>query len=288
MKPTCRGLRDPPASVMRRSWSVREPTCPSSARSQTRTPPAACATLPAPPAGPRLHKGPPVSRSPARLCPFFLSCSSFPGHLSNLQFLDIHEGFTGANLLCVCVVQVLPHLRVVRFQVAHTNTLSVPACLLLRTCGRADGISHNCVCTRIHLMSTRLHVHGQWGCVVHPLKFADDGPSLMGDVLVVQGVLYSHRSNYLHALVTLLPDAAGIGSTTRVLAVVPMFHANAWGIVFGAPLTGCRLVLCGTMATMPFQILPSLLAHIIFLPSILAHISCSCPPHTGMLSSCPP
>eukprot|EP00884_Botryococcus_braunii_P008923 jgi/Botrbrau1/18031/Bobra.0062s0022.1 len=60
-----------------------------------------------------------------------------------------------------------------------------------------------------------------------------------------KGVLYSHRSNYLHALVTCLPDAAGIGSTARVLAVVPMFHANAWGIVFGAPLTGCRLVLSG-------------------------------------------
>jgi fatty-acyl-CoA synthase len=60
-----------------------------------------------------------------------------------------------------------------------------------------------------------------------------------------KGVLYSHRSNFLHTLVTNGADVFGICARDTVLPVVPMFHANAWGIVFSAPATGAKLVLPG-------------------------------------------
>ena len=60
-----------------------------------------------------------------------------------------------------------------------------------------------------------------------------------------KGVLYSHRSNFLHTLVTLGVDVMGFGARDTVLPVVPMFHANAWGITFSAPAVGAKLVLPG-------------------------------------------
>ena len=45
-----------------------------------------------------------------------------------------------------------------------------------------------------------------------------------------KGVLYSHRSNVLHAFMAPLPDAMGIASRDVVLPVVPMFHANCWSL----------------------------------------------------------
>ena len=60
-----------------------------------------------------------------------------------------------------------------------------------------------------------------------------------------KGVLYSHRSTWLHAYATALPDVLDIRSSSRVLPVVPMFHVNAWGIPYAAALTGASLVLPG-------------------------------------------
>jgi fatty-acyl-CoA synthase len=60
-----------------------------------------------------------------------------------------------------------------------------------------------------------------------------------------KGVLYSHRSNFLHTLVTLQRDFMGLSVQDTVLAVVPMFHANAWGLTFSVPATGAKLVLPG-------------------------------------------
>ena len=50
-----------------------------------------------------------------------------------------------------------------------------------------------------------------------------------------KGVLYSHRSNFLHTLVTLQHDVMGLSARDMVLPVVPMFHANAWGLTFSVP-----------------------------------------------------
>jgi fatty-acyl-CoA synthase len=57
-----------------------------------------------------------------------------------------------------------------------------------------------------------------------------------------KGVLYSHRSISLHSTVTLAKDGTGISRADRILAVVPMFHVNAWGLPFGAALAGADLI----------------------------------------------
>src|SRR3712207_63614 len=60
-----------------------------------------------------------------------------------------------------------------------------------------------------------------------------------------KGVLYSHRSNFLHTLLTMQVDVMGCSVRDVVLPVVPMFHANAWGVAFSAPATGAKMVLPG-------------------------------------------
>jgi fatty-acyl-CoA synthase len=60
-----------------------------------------------------------------------------------------------------------------------------------------------------------------------------------------KGVLYSHRSSLLHAFGALGADSFGLSCNDRAMPVVPMFHANAWGIPYAAVLTGADLVLPG-------------------------------------------
>ncbi|MCC6949796.1 MAG: fatty-acid--CoA ligase [Bradyrhizobiaceae bacterium] len=60
-----------------------------------------------------------------------------------------------------------------------------------------------------------------------------------------KGVLYSHRSNVLHSMIAALPDAMGLSSRDVIMPVVPMFHANCWGIALTAPMTGAALVMPG-------------------------------------------
>ncbi|KAA9166336.1 long-chain fatty acid--CoA ligase [Amycolatopsis acidicola] len=60
-----------------------------------------------------------------------------------------------------------------------------------------------------------------------------------------KGVGYSHRSLYLHTLAACLADGHAISERDTVLHVVPMFHANAWGIPFAALMTGANQVLPG-------------------------------------------
>ena len=60
-----------------------------------------------------------------------------------------------------------------------------------------------------------------------------------------KGVLYSHRSNFLHTLAALQADCLGFGQCDVVMPVVPMFHANAWGLPFAAAAVGAKLVLPG-------------------------------------------
>src|SRR3954467_13190846 len=60
-----------------------------------------------------------------------------------------------------------------------------------------------------------------------------------------KGVLYSHRSNVLHALMANNVDALGTSAAETMLPVVPLFHANSWGIAFSAPSMGTKLVMPG-------------------------------------------
>jgi len=60
-----------------------------------------------------------------------------------------------------------------------------------------------------------------------------------------KGVLYSHRSTVLHAYAGCLPDVLALSGNDAVLSVVPMFHANAWGLPYNGPITGFKLVFAG-------------------------------------------
>jgi fatty-acyl-CoA synthase len=60
-----------------------------------------------------------------------------------------------------------------------------------------------------------------------------------------KGVLYSHRSNFIHTLVTLGVDVMNLSARDTVLPVVPMFHANAWGLAFSCAAAGAKLVMPG-------------------------------------------
>lgn len=60
-----------------------------------------------------------------------------------------------------------------------------------------------------------------------------------------KGVVYTHRSSYLHTLRLLQADVIGPVATDRILLVVPMFHANGWGLPFAAPAVGASLLLPG-------------------------------------------
>jgi 3-(methylthio)propionyl---CoA ligase len=60
-----------------------------------------------------------------------------------------------------------------------------------------------------------------------------------------KGVLFSHRSTVLHAMGTIASAVFGLAAQDRVLPVVPMFHVNAWGLPYSAPMAGASLILPG-------------------------------------------
>ena len=60
-----------------------------------------------------------------------------------------------------------------------------------------------------------------------------------------KGVLYSHRSTILHAIMSATPDVMGFSARDCLLPVVPMFHVNAWGTPYAAAMAGTKLVMPG-------------------------------------------
>jgi len=58
-----------------------------------------------------------------------------------------------------------------------------------------------------------------------------------------KGVIYEHRSTMLHTMAEASPDIFNLSKRAIVLPIVPMFHANAWGVPWAAPMVGCKLVL---------------------------------------------
>jgi acyl-CoA synthetase (AMP-forming)/AMP-acid ligase II len=74
-----------------------------------------------------------------------------------------------------------------------------------------------------------------------------------------KGVLYSHRSNFLHCLLVLQAEVMGFTVKDVVLPAVPLYHANAWGVAFAAPAVGAKLVMPGRQLDAPsiFELLAS-------------------------------
>jgi fatty-acyl-CoA synthase len=64
-----------------------------------------------------------------------------------------------------------------------------------------------------------------------------------------KGVVYTHRSTFLHTMAVMLADSLGVREQDTVLPVVPMFHANAWGLAHAAVAAGAKLVLPGPQMT---------------------------------------
>src|SRR6187455_594085 len=60
-----------------------------------------------------------------------------------------------------------------------------------------------------------------------------------------KGVLYSHRSNILHAFMAAMPDALSVASSDTIMPVVPLFHANGWALAFATPMAGASLIMPG-------------------------------------------
>ena len=90
---------------------------------------------------------------------------------------------------------------------------------------------------------------GSRGAAMDWGRFEESSPAGLcytsGTTGAPRGVLYTHRSNYLHTLAAMQADAIALTATDVVLVAVPMFHANGWGLPFGAPATGARMVLPG-------------------------------------------
>ncbi|HWO64920.1 MAG TPA: long-chain-fatty-acid--CoA ligase [Umezawaea sp.] len=93
-----------------------------------------------------------------------------------------------------------------------------------------------------------------------------------------KGVVYSHRSLVLHALMLMPADSAGISEHDVVLPIVPMFHANAWGLPHAAVLAGADLVLPGT-ATTPAELVDQLETHRVSLTGGVATVWRDLLPH---------
>ncbi len=92
-------------------------------------------------------------------------------------------------------------------------------------------------------MIARSDATGSWG------GFDENAPSALcftsGSTGAPKGVTYTHRSGFLHTLRLLQADMLAITAADAVLPVVPMFHANAWGLPFAVPAVGGKLVLPG-------------------------------------------
>jgi len=98
------------------------------------------------------------------------------------------------------------------------------------------------VCTLEPLIA-RTRTETAWG------EFPETSPSGLcftsGTTGSPKGVLYTHRSSYLHTLRVLQADVMAITARDSVLTAVPMFHANAWGMPLAGPAVGAKLVMPG-------------------------------------------
>src|SRR5260370_13112950 len=58
-----------------------------------------------------------------------------------------------------------------------------------------------------------------------------------------KGVVYSHRSQFIHTMGVLQGGSLGLTEQDTVLPIVPMFHANSWGLPYACGMAGCKVLL---------------------------------------------
>lgn len=109
--------------------------------------------------------------------------------------------------------------------------------------GAPDGVASGCAATALEPLIATAPGGARWGA------FPETAPCGLcftsGTTGAPKGVTYTHRASFLHTLRCLQADVMAIRATDSVLVVVPMFHANAWGLPFALPAAGGRLVLPG-------------------------------------------
>jgi acyl-CoA synthetase (AMP-forming)/AMP-acid ligase II len=138
--------------------------------------------------------------------------------------------FVDLNLL-PAVEKLLPHFKTVRHVVAMTDRAHLPA-----DCKIPDLLVYE------ELIADK---PGAYEWPVFDERTASSLCYTSGTTGHPKGVLYSHRSTLLHAYGSALPDTLGLSARSTVLPVVPMFHVNAWGLPYSAPLVGAKLVFPG-------------------------------------------
>ena len=128
------------------------------------------------------------------------------------------------------VEQIAPKLKKVKFFVAMTDKAHLPASKIKKLYAYEDFIA-------------RHDDKFQWR------EFGENSACGLcytsGTTGNPKGVLYSHRSNVIHALMAGQTDALGVSGSDTILPIVPMFHANAWALAFTAPMIGAKLVMPG-------------------------------------------
>jgi fatty-acyl-CoA synthase len=140
-------------------------------------------------------------------------------------------------------------------RIIFTDLTFLPTLAKLR--GKMPGVAHVVVMTdRAHMAEVDFHgalcfedlveggaAEAGWG------GFDENTAAALcytsGTTGAPKGVLYSHRSNVLHTLVTLQSDVMGLSARGVVMPIVPMYHSNAWGLALSAPAVGAKLVLPG-------------------------------------------
>ena len=177
---------------------------------------------------------------------------------NNHRHFELYYGTSGSGLVCHTVnPRLFPEQ--IAYIINHAEDRVV--CFDLTFLKLVEGLRPLCPCVR-HWVALTDRAHqpaGPWLCYEELLAVESDdydwpefdenrAASLCytsGTTGNPKGVLYSHRSTVLHSYAINLPDVMCLSARDTALPVVPMFHVNAWGIPYAAPMAGCRIVFPG-------------------------------------------